>query len=75
MWAEEARVTQKGAVSVIEPVRGVVCGPAHLYARLTSTDAPGFDVIGSPGNGSLVIRYAYATNAYMLNLGVNGSWD
>jgi hypothetical protein len=73
MWAEEARVSHES--SPLGALRGVVCGPAHLYAGLSAAEGPGFSLVGAPGNGALVVRFGYAANAYVINLGTDGSWD
>ena len=67
-------VIAEGATTDLVP-RGHMPGPLHLCHRLLIASAPAGTLIGSPGNGSVVMWANRAANAWLLDLGQDGRWD
>lgn len=55
--------------------RGLGCGPRFLRRFVAEADAAGFDMVGAPGAGAVLIRCNLKAGAYLLDLGANGRWD
>lgn len=73
MWAAEGTVFEGTGNAVIG--RGTIRGPAHLYAYLSAAAAPGFDLIGVPGDGALFMRANINGQGFLMNLGRSGNWE
>lgn len=73
MWAAEGTVFEGTGNAVIG--RGTIRGPAHLYAHLSAAAAPGFDLIGVPGDGALFMRANINGQGFLMNLGRSGNWE
>lgn len=71
LWTTRG-VVGSGSSSLLQH-RGLAGGYAHVYANITEVTA-GFEMIGSPGNGALVM-VAGTSARFLMDLGSNGSWD